>query len=66
MFEKAHSFFQMNIDNYPESYNVYDSMSDLCAAENKKDEAIKYLTKELTLKDATYIREKLARLRAAK
>jgi hypothetical protein len=66
MFWRAQSFFQMNIDNYPESYNVYDSMSDLYAAENKREEAIKYLTKELTLKDTPYIRQKLAQLKTSK
>jgi len=66
MFEKAFSFFQMNIDNYPESYNVYDSMSDLYVAENNKEKAIAYLEKELALKDAPYIREKLARMKGDK
>ena len=64
--DRAYDFFQMNIENYPESYNVYDSMSDLYAAENNKEKAIEYLTKELTLKDLPYIRQKLNNLKKSK
>ncbi len=66
MFDRARSFFQFNIDNYPDSYNVYDSMSDLYAAENNKQKAIEYLIKELQIKDLPYIRQKLADLQASK
>ncbi len=65
-FEKARSFFQMNIDNYPGSYNVYDSMSDLYAAENNREKAIEFINKELKLMDKPYIRQKLRELQAAK
>ena len=62
-YDKARSFFQMNIDNYPKSFNVYDSMSDLYTAENDKPKAIEYLEKELKLEDHPYIRKKLEDLR---
>jgi len=64
--DKAYDFFQMNISNYPGSYNVYDSMSDLYAAKGNNEKAIKYLKKELTLKDLPYIRQKLEALNKQK
>ncbi len=48
------------------SYNVYDSMSDLYAAEGNKKKAIELLQKELTLADKPYIRQKLAALQSGK
>lgn len=60
------SVFEHNIDNYPGSYNVYDSMSDLYSAEGNKPKAIEYLNKELQLKELPYIRDKLAALTGGK
>lgn len=38
--EKAEAFFKLNVKNYPESSNVYDSLGDFYTAVNKKDKAI--------------------------
>jgi hypothetical protein len=62
LYDRSYEFFQLNINNYPESFNVYDSMSDLYIAENKKEKAIECLKKELALKEIPYAREKLGKL----
>jgi len=66
MFDKAYTFFQMNIQNYPQSFNVYDSMGDFYDAKGDKAKAIEYYSKALTLKDFPETREKLKKLKAGK
>jgi len=39
-FEKALIFFKMNVENYPDSSNVYDSLGDAYAALNENGKAI--------------------------
>ncbi|NVK52840.1 MAG: hypothetical protein HWD85_07880 [Flavobacteriaceae bacterium] len=46
-YDKAH--FQLNINNYPNSANVYDSMGDCFLNQSKKEEAIKYFKRALEL-----------------
>ena len=41
--------FQMNVDAYPQSGNVYDSLSDAYLAEGNKAEALKYAEKALAV-----------------
>ena len=45
MFEKAFTFFNMNISNYPKSFNVYDSMGDYYVAKNDSLKAAEYFQK---------------------
>ena len=61
-FKKAESFFKYNIDNYPESYNVYDSMGDYYVAIGDKPNAIKYFEKALSIKENPDTRKKLEKL----
>lgn len=58
-YELAEHFFKMNIANFPESANVYDSYADYFIARGKKKKAIKNLKKALSLKESNYSREKL-------
>jgi cytochrome c-type biogenesis protein CcmH/NrfG len=41
--------FQMNVEMYPDSSNVYDSLGEGLAALDKKEEAIKAYAKSLEL-----------------
>jgi predicted alpha/beta superfamily hydrolase len=66
MLSKAFSLFEMNIRNYPNSFNVYDSMGDYYAAINNKEKAIEYYEKTLKLRDYPETREKLEKLKANK
>jgi predicted alpha/beta superfamily hydrolase len=45
----AEFFFKMNIDNYPESFNVYDSMGDYYSAIGDDKQAIKMYKKALRI-----------------
>lgn len=60
--ERAYKLFNLNIRNYPDSYNVYDSMGDFYMAENDKENAILYYNKALELKEVSSIRKKLEML----
>jgi uncharacterized protein len=66
MMEKAYGFFQLNIRNYPQSFNVYDSMGDWYQAKGDKEKAIEYFTRALSLNEAPFTREKLERLKGGK
>ncbi|MEP6949522.1 MAG: alpha/beta hydrolase-fold protein [Ginsengibacter sp.] len=66
MFDKSFVFFKMNITNYPQSFNVYDSMGDFYDAKGDTKKAIEYYTKALTIKDLPDTREKLNKLKAKK
>ena len=46
---KAIEFFQMNIDMYPKSYNVYDSMGEAWMNKGDYKKAIAYYEKSLEL-----------------
>ena len=61
-YAKAGSFFKMNVDNYPESYNVYDSYGDYFLAIDDKPKAIEYFKKALSLKENPESRKKLNKL----
>lgn len=65
-FDKAFHYFQMNIANYPESLNVYDSMGDYYDTRGDKQKAIEYYTKALTHGDFPDTKAKLEKLKAGK
>ena len=46
---KALEFFQMNIDMYPQSYNVWDSMAEGLMGKSDFKKAIQYYEKSLAL-----------------
>lgn len=66
MFEKAFTFFKMNADNYPESFNVHDSMGQYYEAKGDKKKAIEYLTKALELGYFPETKRKLDELKSGK
>ncbi|MGZ3925218.1 MAG: alpha/beta hydrolase-fold protein [Flavisolibacter sp.] len=61
-FKKAERFFKYNVDNYPESYNAYDSFGDYFDAIGDKSNAISNFEKALSIKNNTDTRAKLERL----
>jgi len=61
-YNKAGKFFKMNVDNYPTSYNVFDSYGDYFMAIGNKSKAIEYFKKALSLKENAESRNKLNKL----
>lgn len=59
LYDKAYDFFKMNIDNYPESANAFDSMGDYYLEKQDKKNAIMSYEKALSLKEITETRKKL-------
>ena len=62
-FNRAAYYFMMNVENYPKSANVYDSMGDLLSAMQQKDTAIKCYQQALLLRESAETREKMEKLR---
>lgn len=60
--DKAEALFKLNIANYPESANCYDSMGDFHLAKEDKAKAIASFKKALTFKEVSETREKLEKL----
>lgn len=65
-YQQAYGLFKMNIDTYPQSFNVYDSMGDYYLAIGDKKNAISVLSKALQLNDNPDTRKKLQELRSRK
>ncbi len=64
MHEKSLAFFKMNVENYPNHSNVYDSLGDYYAAVDEKEKAIKAYEKALiTGGGNSYSKEKLDNLK---
>ena len=61
-YAKAGSFFKMNMDNYPNSYNVFDSYGDYFVAIGDKQKAIENFKKALSIKENPESRKKLTKL----
>lgn len=62
-FKRAYHFFRMNIENYPNSFNVYDSMGDYYAATGDQQKARNYYLKALAIRDFADTRKKLEQLK---
>ncbi|ESU19015.1 hypothetical protein FCR2A7T_24290 [Flavobacterium cauense R2A-7] len=65
-YDKAYSFFNLNIENYPSSANVYDSMGDLYIEKKDDKKAIELFKKALSLKEQPETRKKLEKLEMGK
>ena len=61
--DKAETFFKMNIDNYPKDANTFDSMGDFYEARGDAKKAIENFTKALTLGNDSETRRKLDNLK---
>jgi tetratricopeptide (TPR) repeat protein len=64
--ERAYAAFNLNIKNYPNSSNTYDSMGDYYDHQKNKAKAIEYYTKALKMKENPDTRKKLEKLQAGK
>lgn len=64
--QKAYQFFAINIANYPQSANAYDSMGDYYADQKNKTKAIEMFTKAYQLGKNPDTKKKLDKLLAAK
>lgn len=58
----AKAMFELNIKNYPESANVYDSMGDFYLDQEDTVQAIEQFKKALELGDSPFTKEKLSQL----
>ena len=63
-YAKASYLFKLNVANYPESYNVFDSIGDYYDAVEDKSNAIDSYKKALQLKENADTRNKLEKLQA--
>jgi len=61
--EKSEQFFKLNVVNYPESFNVYDSLGDFYTANGKKEKAIKNYKKSVLLNKDSNSKRKLKELK---
>jgi len=65
-FNRAYYFFKTNIENYPGSFNAYDSMGDFYDAGGDQQKAIEYYKKSLSMHDSPDTRKKIEKLQATK
>lgn len=61
-YKQAEYFFKLNVANYPESYNVYDSLGDYYVAVGDKTNAIINFQKSLSIREIPDTRRKLEKL----
>ena len=61
-YKKAEQFFKLNVKNYPESFDVYDSLGDLYVAIGNKEKAIESYKKSLSLDKNATSKDKLEAL----
>jgi hypothetical protein len=61
-FEEAIYLFKLNVDSYPNSWNVYDAMGDYYDAKGDKATAIDNYKKVLSIKEIPDTRQKLEKL----
>ncbi len=66
IYKTAESLFKLNIVNYPESVNVYDSYGDYFIAIGDKANAIIQLKKALSIEENEISRKKLSELEEIK
>jgi predicted alpha/beta superfamily hydrolase len=65
-YEKAYQFFQLNTTNYPDSYNVYDSLGDYFLEVKEKAKAKAAFSKALSLEERPATRLKLRNIELGK
>jgi tetratricopeptide (TPR) repeat protein len=64
--DRAYSLFAINIQNYPQSFNTYDSMGDYYSSQKDNAKAIEFYNKALKLNDNPETRKKRDELVAKK
>ena len=65
-FDKSQTFFEMNIDNYPLSANVYDSMGDFWLKKGDQSKALDFFKKSLSIMESPGTRAKFEKLQNSK
>ncbi len=65
-YDKSYAFFNLNVQNYPKSANVYDSMGDYYVSQSNTDKAIEFFKKSMELGGVPGTKEKLEELQEAK
>jgi tetratricopeptide (TPR) repeat protein len=60
--DKAFLLFALNLQNYPHSFNVYDSMGDFYNYKKNKEKTIEYYNKALKIKNYPDTRDKLKKV----
>lgn len=60
--EKSEAFFKLNVKNYPDSFNTYDSLGDFYATSGDKKKAILNYKKSIELNPNSMSKEKLKEL----
>jgi len=63
MNDKALAFFDLNVKNYPDSPNVFDSMGDYYLEQKDTAQAVANFEKALSMQPLRYTRDKLAKLK---
>lgn len=63
LFENARRLFQLNLNNYPDNWFVYDCMGDCCKEMGESEKAIEYYNKALTFFNHPDTKAKLAKLK---
>ena len=61
-YDKSYAFFNLNIQNFPESANVFDSMGDYYISQSDTSKAIEYLSKAVEIGGVPESKEKLEKL----
>jgi predicted alpha/beta superfamily hydrolase len=61
-YDRAEALFQLNMENYPDSNNVYDAYADCLIAEHDSVNAVAYYKKALAIKNDVAIQSKLISL----
>jgi tetratricopeptide (TPR) repeat protein len=61
-YDDAIYLFKLNVVNYPESSNVYDSLGDFYSAEDDKTNAVNNYKKALSIKEVQVTKQKLEKL----
>jgi tetratricopeptide (TPR) repeat protein len=60
---KSYAFFNLNIKNYPESANVYDSMADYYEKQNDFVSALKNVTKAYEISHSDIHKSRIEKLK---
>lgn len=61
-YEKSELFFKLNVENYPASSNVYDSLGDLYNSIGEKEKAKENFKKSISLNENSITKQKLEEL----
>jgi uncharacterized protein len=60
--DRAHYFFNLNMENYPSSFSAFDAMGEFYARKGDGQKAIEYYKKSLSIRETADTRQKLEKL----